>query len=65
VHRLAKAGAPALIVGHNPQLENLVATLSESGKHLHTGELVAFDINDDPKALEAKEVARLRFDDTD
>src|SRR5262245_10608763 len=65
VRKLAEGGQPALIVGHNPQLEDLLEVLAVADTELRTGELVVLDVEQKSGTLSAKEAARLRLGEED
>jgi len=65
VRRVTRSDQPVLIVGHNPQFEDLVSHLSGEDDEMRTGELAALEIGSDAKGLTAKELARARLDDDD
>lgn len=63
VRRLAQSERTALIVGHNPQLEELAAGLGQSDDRLRTGELIAFDITLNGTRVIATEVGAMRLEE--
>jgi phosphohistidine phosphatase len=64
IAKLAQHNKPTLIVGHNPQLEDLVAALTGDETGIATGELAAIDIHSGKHAT-GKLLARFRLDDED
>lgn len=69
VRTVARGEAPAMIVGHNPILEDLVLGLTsgqpDAPHRLRTGELVILDMQPAGPGLQARLVERLRFRDSD
>ncbi|CAG1010485.1 putative phosphoglycerate mutase [Phycisphaerales bacterium] len=63
VRQLAQAEHTALIVGHNPQFEDLAAELGQRDDRLRTGELIGFDITLDGTRVLATEVATVRLEE--
>lgn len=63
--RLADEATPAMIVGHNPVLEELVLGLTagqpDAPDGLRTGELVVVELSAAGRGLQARFVDRLRF----
>jgi phosphohistidine phosphatase len=64
VGTLAERGEPALIVGHNPQFEDLVGALTGSESGMSTGELVVVDVRAG-KRSSGRELGRFRLDEVD
>jgi phosphohistidine phosphatase len=64
VGKLAERGGPVLIVGHNPQFEDLVFALTGSEGGMSTGELVAIEVAGG-KRPSGREVRRYRLDEDD
>ena len=65
VRRLAGAGRAVLIVGHNPQFEDLVTALTGEEQEMRTGEMVALDVRAEGKHLAAREIGRERLGEDD
>jgi phosphohistidine phosphatase len=65
MRKLVGRSEPVLLVGHNPQLEDLAASLTGEDDDLRTGELVAMDITVTPKSVQARALGRLRLEEDD
>lgn len=65
VRRLADRTEPVLIVGHNPQLEDLISYLNGDRITLRTGELVCTEVRLDGDTLSGGKVTRHRMPEED
>lgn len=64
VRSLVERDQPVLLVGHNPQLEDLVSSLTGTASGMSTGELVAVEVVGG-KQPDARGIGRFRLDEDD
>lgn len=60
---LSERDQPVLLVGHNPQLEDLVSSLTGAEHAMGTGELVCLDVNREATLPQACALCMVRLDE--